>query len=468
MRRRLAVFGLCLLTLAGSTPGIAPVANAAPASTLRAPEETGKYYVVGPPVDGQREYLFAIAAKTLGNGNRSREIFALNEGRLQPDGRRLTDATIVQPGWILALPRDARGPGVRTGALPAPTPSPAPVAPSPPPRASTAPAGPQAPPADALPHLPALWSPTGLRIALVALAVLLLFWAQVALRSRRRPTRGGDAADSSPARPGPTTSPDQRPAPVTAPQAPPPQEPRPPVPAEPILVLPLPIAAEPPAQPPAPPPVAVPSPRPAVRTPLRAVPDVRASGLPPSSRTHPFATLVTDLACGPDRATVRLVGARPARWGAPYGWLVDGQRPPPSSAPVVLGDRDGRRLWIDLAVAPDVLTIGGDLTACRRHALALVDQFDADTDVVVVGDALGDAAPEGCRRIDAVTELAAEETSTRVRIVVCAGPDAVALSGPLRVLSGSRQRTVPIVVGAGPAARWSLRLGPPAAAGAGR
>ncbi|MFF0151812.1 hypothetical protein [Micromonospora sp. NPDC005203] len=450
MRRRLAVLGLCLLMLGLSTQVIAAAAVAAPTSTLRAPGETGKYYVVGPPVDGQREYLFAIAAKTLGNGNRSPEIFALNEGRLQPDGRRLTDATSLRPGWILVLPRDATGPGVQTGALPAPTPAPTAVSPSQPSTASTASVDPPAPSTVTLPQLSALWSPTGLRVALIALAVLLLLWAHVALRARHRPTRGGTA-------------------PVTAPPAEPPP---PPAPAKPALVMPPPVATGPPSQPPAAvtttppalPPVVVPSPRAADRTPARAVPDVRPAGLLPLSRPNPFATLVTDLTCGPDRATVRLVGARPARWGSPYGWLTDGQRPPPSSAPLVLGDRDGRRLWIDLAMAPDVLTLDGDLAACRRQALALLDQFDADTDVVVVGDVLGDAAPEGCRRVDAVAELAAEESSTRVRVVVCAGPEPVARWAPLRALSHSPQRTVPIVVGAGPAARWSLRLGPPVAA----
>ncbi|MEU8086510.1 hypothetical protein AB0B57_23225 [Micromonospora sp. NPDC049101] len=494
MRRRLAMLGLCLLMLGVSTQVIAPAAVAAPTSALRAPGETGKYYVVGPPVDGQREYLFAIAAKTLGNGNRSPEIFALNEGRLQPDGRRLTDATSLQPGWILVLPRDATGPGVQIGALPAPTPAPTAVSPSPPSTASTASADPPAPSTVTLPHLSVLWSATGLRVALIALAVLLLLWAHVALRARHRPARGGAAPASSPVPPVPTTTPpDPRPAPVTAPPA---EQPPPPAPAKPTLVLPPPVAAEPPTRPlvavttkppapppaavaveppapppaavtigtPAPPPVAVPLPRAVDRTPARAVPDVRAAGLLPLARPNPFATLLTDLTCGPDRATVRLVGARPARWGSPYGWLTGGQRPPPSSAPLVLGDRDGHRLWIDLAVAPDVLTIGGDLAACRRHALALLNQFDADTDVVLVGDVLGDAAPEGCRRVDAVAEVAAEEPSTRVRVVVCAGPDAVARWGPFRALSHSPHRTVPIVVGAGPAARWSMRLDPPVAA----
>ncbi|MGC4888315.1 hypothetical protein [Micromonospora sp. DT227] len=83
-----------------------------------APAETGRYYVVGPPVDGQREYLYAIALRTLGNGNRYREIVDLNTGRAQPDGETFTDGLVLNPGWVLVLPRDAKGQGVRIGPLP--------------------------------------------------------------------------------------------------------------------------------------------------------------------------------------------------------------------------------------------------------------------------------------------------------------------------------------------------------------
>ncbi|MEU4569451.1 hypothetical protein [Micromonospora sp. NPDC023956] len=120
MRRALAsvllVIGLVLLV----PPTVAPAA----------PAETGRYYVVGPPVDGQREYLYAIALRTLGNGNRFREIVELNTGRVQPDGQTFTDGMVLGPGWILVLPRDARGKGVRTGPLPDLAPRPARPSPS--------------------------------------------------------------------------------------------------------------------------------------------------------------------------------------------------------------------------------------------------------------------------------------------------------------------------------------------------
>lgn len=109
MRMRWAV--LAVLVLVGIWLVPTGPAHAAPA-------ETGRYYVVGPPVDGQREYLYAIALRTLGNGNRYREIVDLNTGRAQPDGETFTDGLVLNPGWVLVLPRDAKGQGVRIGPLP--------------------------------------------------------------------------------------------------------------------------------------------------------------------------------------------------------------------------------------------------------------------------------------------------------------------------------------------------------------
>lgn len=48
--------------------------------------------------------LWEIAVSRLGDGERWREIFALNRGRTQPDGYRLTDPDLIYPGWILTLP----------------------------------------------------------------------------------------------------------------------------------------------------------------------------------------------------------------------------------------------------------------------------------------------------------------------------------------------------------------------------
>jgi hypothetical protein len=87
-----------------------------------------KYYIVQPPQDGKKEFLFEIAAKTLGDGSLAPEIFKLNKGRLQPGGGRLESENLVLPGWILVLPASAHGAGVHDGPLPVVLPSPLPSA----------------------------------------------------------------------------------------------------------------------------------------------------------------------------------------------------------------------------------------------------------------------------------------------------------------------------------------------------
>jgi len=77
-----------------------------------------KYYVVRTEYAGQPEFLFEIAQRFLGSGDRNTEIFELNKGRIQPDGLALTKAEAILPGWVLELPPDAAGDGVQTGLLP--------------------------------------------------------------------------------------------------------------------------------------------------------------------------------------------------------------------------------------------------------------------------------------------------------------------------------------------------------------
>lgn len=71
-----------------------------------------KYYVVEPPGGRHHDSLWDIAQRYLGDGRRYREVFALNEGRLQPDGTQLQHASLIRPGWVLVLPADAEGPGL--------------------------------------------------------------------------------------------------------------------------------------------------------------------------------------------------------------------------------------------------------------------------------------------------------------------------------------------------------------------
>ncbi len=123
--------GLCLLAAPNAAIGVVEA-------------DFVKYYVVGPPINGHRENLFQIAAKTLGDINRHREIFDVNQGRSQPDGGRLTDGLDLRPGWILLLWPDARGDGVFVAAstpMVAPgTARPAALPPQPPAASATDPA----------------------------------------------------------------------------------------------------------------------------------------------------------------------------------------------------------------------------------------------------------------------------------------------------------------------------------------
>jgi nucleoid-associated protein YgaU/DNA-binding SARP family transcriptional activator len=51
--------------------------------------------------------LWGLAERHLGRGERFIEIYELNHGRPQADGRTLTDAGGIYPGWILRMPTDS-------------------------------------------------------------------------------------------------------------------------------------------------------------------------------------------------------------------------------------------------------------------------------------------------------------------------------------------------------------------------
>ncbi|TMQ91320.1 hypothetical protein ETD83_31520, partial [Actinomadura soli] len=70
---------------------------------------TTKIYRVQPPEGRHHESLWEIAEKCLGEGRRYKEIFALNKNHIQPDGTRLTIASLIRPGWVLEMPADAKG-----------------------------------------------------------------------------------------------------------------------------------------------------------------------------------------------------------------------------------------------------------------------------------------------------------------------------------------------------------------------
>jgi hypothetical protein len=153
----------------------------------------------------QPEVLYEIAQRFLGDGNRYDEIFTLNKGRLQPDGGALTVVTSLDPGWILQLPADAKGPGLQFGPLPVS------VQPQPTPSSSAVPHTPSASPrasspmatAHATTSAAAVSSFTGVPTALwVVIAVIVLgvavlgaavAWGALFLRRRK----AADAPDAN-------------------------------------------------------------------------------------------------------------------------------------------------------------------------------------------------------------------------------------------------------------------------------
>lgn len=72
------------------------------------------YYEVKPPKGRHYDTLWDIADRTLGDPFRYKELFELNRDRVQPDGRRLVDADLIQPGWQLVMPADAKGADIQT------------------------------------------------------------------------------------------------------------------------------------------------------------------------------------------------------------------------------------------------------------------------------------------------------------------------------------------------------------------
>ncbi|WP_405719317.1 hypothetical protein OG607_05010 [Streptomyces sp. NBC_01537] len=193
--------GVLLTVGSAAEASAAPVPRGARAGVVKADGEQVKYYVVGKQPNGQPEFLFAIAEKVLGDGNRFTEIFALNKGRVQPDGGVMTDPASISQGWILQLPADASGDGVQFGPLPTTEPAAPPAA-----TASTTPQ--QQTEQQTQQQAPQTATATPAWVTPVALggggAVLLVgaVAAGVALR-RRSAVRAADAAAAA----GPLTAP---------------------------------------------------------------------------------------------------------------------------------------------------------------------------------------------------------------------------------------------------------------------
>jgi membrane-anchored mycosin MYCP len=135
-----SVFLAVVATTAVSAAAGSVSAEASAAAPAASPAYE-KYYIVAASYHGKPENLAEIAGRFLGSAARSTQIFDLNAGVLQPDGGKLTNPAVLDPGWVLVLPWDAVGAGVQYGLPPsAATPAPASSRPAP-----ARPTGPQAP-----------------------------------------------------------------------------------------------------------------------------------------------------------------------------------------------------------------------------------------------------------------------------------------------------------------------------------
>ena len=136
--------------------------------------------------------MWDIAAARLGDGEKWHEIYALSEGRPQPDGQELTDPGLIEPGWTLRLPPapgHQPGPGPARTRAPRPASAPRPV--SPPPHHPQDPHAPRPAPAGHRQEhgAPGISLPSGglAGVSLAAAAAAALMIAGVHRRRRYRP-----------------------------------------------------------------------------------------------------------------------------------------------------------------------------------------------------------------------------------------------------------------------------------------
>ncbi|MGC4769027.1 hypothetical protein ACLQ25_08580 [Micromonospora sp. DT44] len=479
--------------------GLVLFAPAVPA--VAAPDETGRYYVVGPPVNGQREYLYDIALHTLGNGNRFREITQLNIGRKQPDGGTFTDGVELRPGWLLVLPRDAEGSGVRSGALPtigvsssppgksaaAPKPSataPKPSATAPKPNATAV--KPSSTASSAVARSPTAapavtesaaagrasgdpdageFAPILVRGGAGVLAVVLAVIAVMTLRRGGYRFRTAALDDTGPWPPERHHTP--APAEVATDTvngadsaAPVPQDrPTPPRASPPSLSSwPLPPSRTVPP-PPTPTPTALPpeSRPPESRPPESRAVESRPAALAPGEVPHLRADLLSEE--GP--VHVRLVGAAKRREAPAYAWLGEAEPAPPASVPLVLGRQGPWRLHVDLGQVPDVLTVVGALDVCQRLATALARRLHSEgVRVAVVGEALGAVDVNGYETLPGLPSPPTPGDGLPDPCVFfVAGLPAGAADDIRGLATATGGRYVPVVVGPVPGGRWSVRVG---------
>jgi hypothetical protein len=167
------------------------------------------------------------------------------------------------------------------------------------------------------------------------------------------------------------------------------------------------------------------------------------------------------LASGTDTAAVRLAGIRLRQTQPGWMWLDPDAARPLSPTLVALGSTGGAALCVDVAQAPDVITVVGHLPGSRRLAASLVNQLsDAGVAVTVVGTAVG-ATVTGAYTVPTLAEAARIRPVTEPHVIVC-GPGGESDTVALRQLTvRSKPRTVVVLVGPERRSRWSIQVQPP-------
>ncbi|AEV84529.1 hypothetical protein ACWT_3506 [Actinoplanes sp. SE50] len=419
-------------------PPAHPVAYAA--------QESVKYYVVRKSYKGEPEFLYEIAERFLGNGDRYAEIFRLNQGRLQPDGRAMTKPEEVGAGWILQLPEDAKGKGIVVGPLPVVS---APAAASAGPASAGAGVPPAAAPAAATPNAAGgSGSHLGPVLGLVGGGLLLAGAVAAGLLLRRRRAAGGTVAgDTAPASPLP------RAGAIPAPSA---RLKRTPAP---VLVSQVDAAANW-----------------AVDRALRVV----ATACHQAGRPLPLLyavmidaeRMVLRLAVPDDRPPAPWTVLENGRaWEAPLRDLqaapVDLAVPVPTLHLVTIGTADRTRVLLDLGQCHGLISLTGDKAAIRALALMwatelATNSWSAESGVLTVGlgDAPGDAgrirAADGVR---AALDLASASGTPSALFLAAppSGRDAAALR---TLIASPESGSAAVILGSVADARWTFTLQP--------
>jgi hypothetical protein len=437
-----------------------------------------KYCVVAEAMAGQRESLFSIAAATLGNGKRYPEIFALNKDRVQPDGDKLVDPLLIKPGWVLELPADATGPLVRTG--------PVPVFIVPSQNASTV------GPANEAARDFSGWYANGIFLTLLLTLMSVALWllvrgrrvglsrgARLALTSYA--SRGPLAVAGSPAYVGarvghPSIGPGEHPSTGRAELTALRNASALALPALPSNVRPVGLQARsvsqlPPGRDAAasrPPPAAPPAPPARLAPPGSASPGSLA---PRAAATGDRLPMVeTEVRQGSDILAVSLIGLLDPSGpdGATWRSAAEPMGPSAGLIPLAVGiAAEGALLVVDLARAPDTITMTGPIWAVRRQARRLAGQLASGAaSVFAMVGALGDSLPGGCRPVQGLDDPALVQGGAGAgpRVVFCAGDPRHASVQPPAAGSlptqSHRSPLVVVLVGSPHRSRWSIEVRP--------